>query len=238
MTTSSRTETINGPDGSFDAHVVVPESGSGPGLVIIQEIFGVNTYIKAVCERVAQMGYVAIAPDMFWRLEPGFTVEPDQGEEGMNAAFEKMGAYDFTKVAPDLGAALDHLNAMTETTGTGGLMGFCFGGTLTYLGAAQLEPACAVSYYGSGVAGNLDQADGVSCPILFHFGDTDPYLPNEDAEAVAARFADVANAAVRVAPDAGHAFDNFTNPMFSNPDAAAPAWEATAAFLSANLPVS
>ena len=70
MTTSSRTETINGPDGSFDAHVVVPESGSGPGLVIIQEIFGVNTYIKAVCERVAQMGYVAIAPDMFggWSL--------------------------------------------------------------------------------------------------------------------------------------------------------------------------
>lgn len=234
---SSRTETINGPDGSFDAHLAIPDAGSGPGLVIIQEIFGVNTYIKAVCQRVAEMGYVAIAPDMFWRQEPGFTVEPDQGEAGMTRAFEKMGAYDFTTVAADLGAALDHLNAMTETTGSGGLMGFCFGGTLTYLGAAQLEPACAISYYGSGVAGNLDQAGNVSCPILFHFGDDDPYLPNEDAEAIANRFANVDNAQVRVAAGAGHAFDNYTNPMFANPEAAAPAWEATAAFLSTHLPV-
>jgi carboxymethylenebutenolidase len=235
--TSTRTDTINGPDGSFDAHVVTPDAGTGPGLVIIQEIFGVNTYIKSVCERVAQMGYVALAPDMFWRQEPGFTVEPDQGEAGMNSAFEKMGAFDFSTVAPDLGAALDHLNGLAETTGTGGLMGFCFGGTLTFLGAAQLEPSCAISYYGSGVAGNLDQAGNVSCPILFHFGDSDPYLPNEDADAVIAAFADVASAEVRVAAGAGHAFDNNTNPMFANPEAAAPAWEATAAFLSTHLPV-
>ncbi len=236
--TTTRTDTISGADGGFDAHVVLPDSGSGPGLVVLQEIFGVNNYIKAVCERVAEMGYVAIAPDMFWRLEPGFTVEPEEGEAGMNAAFEKMGAYDFAKVGEDLGAALEHVKGLPECTGDAGMIGFCFGGTLTYLGAAGLEPTCAISYYGSGVAGNLDQADGVNCPILFHFGGADPYLPNEDAEAVAARFADVANAEVLVQPDAGHAFDNHLNPMFSNPAAAAPAWEATAAFLAANLPVA
>ncbi len=236
--TSTRTESISGADGSFDGHVVVPDSGSGPGILVLQEIFGVNNYIKDVCERVAQMGYVAIAPDMFWRLEPGFTVEPEQGEDGMNAAFEKMGAYDFSKVGDDLGAALEHLKALPECSGDAAMMGFCFGGTLTFLGAAALEPTCPISYYGSGVAGNLDQADNISCPILFHFGDSDPYLPNEDAEAVSARFAGVDSAAVLVQPGAGHAFDNHLNPMFSNPEAAAPAWEATSAFLAANLPIA
>lgn len=236
--TTTRTDSITGADGSFDAHVVLPASGSGPGLVILQEIFGVNNYIKAVCERVAEMGYVAIAPDMFWRLEPGFTVEPEQGEAGMNAAFEKMGAYDFSKVGDDLGAALEHVKALPECTGQAGMMGFCFGGTLTFLGATMLDPTCAISYYGSGVAGNLDQADNITCPILFHFGGADPYLPNEDAVAVAARFAEVANADVLVQAGAGHAFDNHLNPMFSNPEAAAPAWEATAAFLAANLPTA
>lgn len=235
--TTARTDSIAGADGSFDAHVVVPDSGSGPGILVLQEIFGVNAYIKDVCERVAQMGYVAVAPDMFWRLEPGFTVEPDQGEEGMNAAFAKMGAYDFEKAPQDLGAALEHLKALPECSGETALMGFCFGGTLTFVGAAALEPTCAISYYGSGVAGNLDQAGNVSCPIMFHFGSDDPYLPSEDAQAVADRFADVANAQVLVQPGAGHAFDNHMNPMFSNPDAAAKAWESTSAFLAANLPV-
>lgn len=236
--TTTRTEAIPGPDGRFDAHIVPPDSGSGPGLVVLQEIFGVNEYVKSVCERVAQMGYVALAPDMFWRQEPGFTVEPSEGEEGMEAAFAKMGGFDFATVSTDVGAALEHLRRLPECTGEAGLIGFCFGGTLTYLGAAALDPTCAVSYYGSGVAGNLDQADQINCPILFHFGGADPYLPSEDSQAVADRFADVENAEVLVLPGAGHAFDNFMNPVFDNPEAAKPAWEATAAFLARHLPVA
>ena len=236
--TKTRNESISTTDGSFRAHVALPDSGNGPGLVVLQEIFGVNNYIKAVCDRLAEMGYVAIAPDLFWRQEPGFTVEPEEGEAGMNRAFEKMGAYDFGNVAADLGATLDELRLMGECNGQAGLIGFCFGGTLAFLGAAALDPTCAVSYYGSGVAANLDQADKISCPILFHFGGADPYLPNEDADAVAARFADVANAEVLVQPGAGHAFDNHLNPMFSNPEAAAPAWQATSEFLTEHLPVS
>lgn len=85
--TTSRTETVGVDGASFDAHAVAPDSGTGPGLVVLQEIFGVNTYIKAVCERLAGMGYVALAPDMFWRQQPGFMVEPEQGEEGMQSAF-------------------------------------------------------------------------------------------------------------------------------------------------------
>ncbi len=236
--TTTRTETITVPDGTFDAHVVVPDSGTGPGLVVLQEIFGVNDYIKAVCRRVAEMGYVALAPDMFWRQEPGFTVEPDQGEEGMQLAFEKMAGFDFAAVPGDTGAALGALRNLPECSGDAGLIGFCFGGTLAFLGAAALDPTCAVSYYGSGVAGNLDKADNITCPILFHFGGSDPYLPSTDSEAVAARFAAVDSAHVLIQPDAGHAFDNFLNPMFSNPQAAQPAWKATSAFLAHHLPVA
>jgi carboxymethylenebutenolidase len=236
--TTTRTDTIATPDGSFAAHVALPESGTGPALVVIQEIFGVNTYIRDVCDRVAGLGYVAIAPDMFWRQEPGFTVEPDEGEDGMNRAFAKMGGHDFATMTGDLEALFAHAAAMPECTGAVAIMGFCFGGTVSFLAAADLDPACAVSYYGSGVAGALDaKADAVSCPILFHFGDDDPYLPNSDAEAVAARFADVETATIVVQPGAGHAFDNSFNPMFSNPDAAAAAWQHTMDFLGRHLPV-
>jgi carboxymethylenebutenolidase len=233
----NRSETITVPDGSFRAHVVVPDSGSGPGLVVLQEIFGVNEYVKSVCERVADMGYVALAPDVFWRQEQGFTVEPDQGEAGMELAFAKMGGFDFATVPGDLAAALGALRALPECTGQAGFLGFCFGGTLAYLGAAYLDPTCAISYYGSGVAGNLDKADQISCPILFHFGGDDPYLPMSDAQAVADLFADVAGAKVEIQPGAGHAFDNHLNPMFSNPAAAKPAWDVTTAFLARHLPL-
>ena len=236
--TTTRTETITVPDGTFDAHTTIPDSGSGPGLLVLQEIFGVNEYIKAVCQRVADMGYVAMAPDMFWRQEPGFTADPGQGEAGMELAFSKMGGFDFATVPGDLSAALGHLRGLPECSESAGVIGFCFGGTLSYLAAAALDPTCAVSYYGSGVAGTLDKADDITCPILFHFGGNDPYLPTTDSQAVADRFADVPDAQVLIQPEAGHAFDNFLNPMFSNPPAAEAAWNATSAFLDKYLPTN
>ncbi len=236
--TTTRSEPISGPDGDFSSHIAVPDSGSGPGLLIIQEIFGVNEYIKSVCDRMAAMGYVALAPDMFHAQEPGFVVEPAEGDEGMTKAFEKMGGFDMEKAPTVLAAALNHVRALPECTGDVGVMGFCFGGTMTFLTAADLDPVCAVSYYGSGVAGMLgDKADSVDCPILFHFGSEDPFLPSEDSDAVAARFADVDSATVVVQEGAGHAFDNNHNPGFSNPPAAAAAWEVTSAFLAEHLPV-
>ncbi len=237
--TTTRTEPITGgPDGDFAAHIAIPDSGSGPGLLILQEIFGVNNYITSVCDRVAAMGYVALAPDMFHAQEPGFVVEPDEGDEGMGKAFEKMGGFNMETAPTVLAAALNHVRALPECSGEVGVMGFCFGGTMSFLTAADLDPVCAVSYYGSGVAGMLDdKADSVECPILFHFGSEDPFLPNADSDAVAARFADVDSATVVVQQGAGHAFDNSYSPGFSNPQAAAAAWSVTAAFLAEHLPV-
>ena len=234
--TAARTESVSTPDGDLSAHVVVPASGSGPGVLVLQEIFGVNTYIRSVCDRLGALGYVALAPDVLWRQQPGFVVEPDEGDEGMAAAMDVDRRYDWDHVRTDLGAALDHLAALPETAGPVGVMGFCFGGTLTFHVAADLGPACAVSYYGSGVAAALDEkAATVECPILFHFGDADPFLPNEDVARVQDAFANRHDALVVVHHGAGHAFDNHTSAVFRDPTAAAAAWRVSEHFLAQHL---
>jgi carboxymethylenebutenolidase len=117
-------------------------------------------------------------------------------------------------------------------------MGFCLGGTLAWFVAAAGDPDVAVSYYGSGVAGGLDQAGTVTCPVIFHFGDSDPYLPNEQVDAIRASVGDRPDVEIHVQAGAGHAFDNHEAPTFWNEAAAAAAWERTVAFLQQHLPVS
>jgi len=236
--TTTRTERITAPDGGlFDGHLAVPELGSGPGLLLIQEIGGVNGYIREVAARLAALGYVVLAPDAFWRVRPNYELEVFT-PEGLGEAMGIAGQFDPATGVPDLAAALDHLRTVPEVTGGVGVIGFCFGGTMSYLLAAAADPAVAVSYYGSGVAGALDHAPSITCPILFHFGGADPYLPAEDVERIRAATAAMANAEILVQPDAGHAFDNHLSEVFSDPEAAVAAWGRTVSFLAEHLPVS
>lgn len=225
---------IPSADGEIPAVLCVPDAGSGPGVVLIQEIFGVNGYVRDVAERLASEGYVAVVPHMYWRIQPDFAIEAT-GPDDLPTAFEVAGQHDPADGVADVGAALAHLAQRPEVDGPVGVMGFCFGGSMTYLAAAAHDPACAVSYYGSMIGANLEKATSISCPILFHFGGDDPFLPNDDVAALRAATADMDNVEIRVAEGAGHAFDNHRNPMFSNPEAAATAWADTSAFLAANL---
>lgn len=226
--------TFSAPAGDVPAVLTVPESGSGPGVVLVQEIFGVNGYIREVANRLAGEGYVVLTPHMYWRIEPGFAIEAE-GPDDLPAAFEVAGQHDPDEGIADLGGALSHLASRPEVTGPVGIIGFCFGGSMTYLAAAHHDPACAVAYYGSMIAANLDVCDRITCPTLFHFGDHDDFLPNEDVDALRAATAEMDGVEIVVQPDAGHAFDNDHNPMFSNPTAAAAAWERTSAFLAGVL---
>lgn len=226
--------TFPGPDGDVPAVLALPEGGSGPGVVLVQEIFGVNGYIRDVAERLAGEGYVVLAPHMYWRIQENFCIEAS-GPDDLPAAFEVAGKHDPDDGVKDLGAALTYLADRNEVTGPVAIMGFCFGGSMTYLTAAAHEPACAVSYYGSMIGGNLDKAGAISCPIQFHFGGEDAFLPNEDVDGLRAATADMDNVEILVQNGAGHAFDNHRNPMFSNPDAAAAAWARTSAFLAEHL---
>jgi carboxymethylenebutenolidase len=231
---SYRTESVALDGGSMDLHVWTPDAGSGPGIVLIQEIFGVGPYIRAVASRLADAGYVVGAPDVFWRFARGWA--PDHDEKGLNDSIALMSKFDFPAAVGDCIAALGTLAALPGTTGTPAVMGYCLGGTLSLAVAIHGEPAACVSYYGSGAPDMAGMLDQVHCPVLFHFGSEDGYIPNDKVEAL--------NAAIAGRPDitlnveiAGHAFDNHEAAMFYNEGAAKSAWSKTMAFLGRHLAV-
>lgn len=233
---SIRTETITPDDGvSFAGHLAIPDSGSGPGVLVIQEIFGVNTYIRNVCARLAALGYVAMAPDVYHRQEPGFLVDRT-GPEAVGEGVKKAMGHDGARGLADLGSALAHLRGLPEVGGRKvGVTGFCFGGLQTYLMAKNFDPDAAVAYYGSNTAANLDGVkEQVTCPLLFHFGDNDPFLPNADVDAIREATKDMANVTVRQYWMGGHAFDNSFSPFYQ-PYQANESWGHTAAFFGKHL---
>lgn len=235
MPAATRVERVPASGGELDAYVAVPEAGSGPGIVVLQEIFGVGGYIKNATERLASLGYVALAPDLYWRIKPGIAHE--HTEDGMGEAFQTSRQLDAALAVKDSIAALASLRELPEVTDAkAGVLGFCLGGTLAYGVAVQDDPDVAVCYYGSGIPGALDQAGEIHCPVLFHFGGQDPYIPREQAELVAALAATREDMECHIHADAGHAFDNHDAPMFHQPEPAARAWQITSEFLARTLP--
>lgn len=216
------------------AYVTLPQTGQGPGIVVLMEIYGVGSYIRAATERLAALGYVALAPDLYRRIEPGLEIEHD--EAGLQRAMQAAQRLDGDGAVQDSIIALGALRELPEVSGHGcGVLGFCLGGRLAYGVAVDADPAVAVCYYGSGIAESLQQADQIDCPVLFHFGGEDPYIPQDAAQRVAAVAAGRPEWECHIQPDAGHAFDNHEAPMFSRPPAAARAWEITQRFLAAHL---
>jgi carboxymethylenebutenolidase len=221
--------------GAMPMHVWVPPPGSGPGILLLQEIFGVGPYIRAVANRLCEAGYVVGAPEVFWRFAPGW--EAGHDEAGLNESLEMVGNMDPGLAANDCAAALHVLGELDEVHSAPGVMGFCLGGTLAWAVAAGGEPGVCVSYYGSGVPDMLEHIDAVECPTLFHFGNADAYIPNANIEKVNAAI-DGRDGFVLNVENAGHAFDNHESEMFWNESAAQAAWAKTMAFLGEHLPVS
>jgi carboxymethylenebutenolidase len=236
MAIRTATETIAMPDGgTMDAYVAVPGSGHGPGILVLMEIFGVGDYIREATERMAGLGYVAMAPDLYRRIRPG--AEFGKGDEALQEAFATSQQLDHAGAVADAIVALDALNAREDVDGGAGVIGFCLGGSLAFGVARDAAPAALVAYYGSTIPEMLDDADRIGCPVLFHFGGQDPYIPREQAERVAEVAAHREGWECHIDPDGGHAFDNWDNPRFHQPEPAARAWELTRAFMARALPV-
>jgi carboxymethylenebutenolidase len=235
MPVGSRVETIRTPDGGqMGAYLSVPEARSGPGVVVLMEIFGVGPYITRATERLAELGYVAIAPDLYRRIAPG--VEVDHDEAGLERAYELVGRLDQQGAVQDSCTALESLRSFPEVEGHNvGVLGFCLGGSLAYHVAVAADPACAVCYYGSAIADSLELAAQIHCPVLFHFGGADPYIAREAADKVCGLAAEHPGWECHIQPGAGHAFDNHEAPMFYVPEAADAAWELTKDFLARTL---
>lgn len=236
-TTNAREARITTSAGELAAHVALPAGGSGPGIVLLHEIFGVNDYVRDGARRLAELGYVVLAPDLYWRTQPGLELPHD--EAGLRAAMAAVQKLDAGAAVGDAVEAIGVLRAMPEVTDRkAGVLGFCLGGTLAYQVAVTSNPDVAVVYYGSGIPDALEAAAQITCPMIMHWGGADPYIPRERVDAVAAMAADHDQIECHVYEGAGHAFDNDRAPMFHDPEAAAAAWALTAAFLARELPAS
>ena len=165
-------------DGEFDAYLALPASGHGPGVVVLQEIFGVNQFMRDVCEWYASHGFVAICPDLFWRQERGVDMT-DQTEAEWQKAFQLYQGLDEAKAVEDSAAAMEFLRQHPACTGRVGAVGFCLGGKLAWLLSARFNPDCAVGYYGVGIEKSLDETKGISSPLMLHIANKDQYCPPE-----------------------------------------------------------
>jgi carboxymethylenebutenolidase len=232
----TRTETIPMPDGgTMHAYLALPQAGSGPAVLVLMEIFGVGDYIRGACDRLAELGYVAIAPDLYRRTRPG--AQFGKGQQALREAGAAVAELDVPGAIEDAVVALAALRALPEVRGQTGVLGFCLGGTLAFGVAAAGDPDTLVAYYGSGIPEMLGDAGRIACPALFHFGAQDQYIPLEQSQRVADLAASRPGWEVHIQPDGGHAFDNWDNPIFHQPEPAARAWELTRAFLRRTLPV-
>src|SRR6185503_8633565 len=155
---SGQTVTINGKDGAFSGYLASPGSGRGPGLVVIQEIFGVNPVMRDIADGMASRGYYALVPDLFWRLEPGVSLS-DKSDADRAKAFDLLGRFDIDKGVADIQSTIDHLRALPGCTGKVGALGYCLGGQLAYLTAARTNSDASVGYYGINIQNRLDEAD-------------------------------------------------------------------------------
>jgi len=169
---------VNVPDGKFSAYLALPKQTPAPGLLVIQEIFGVNKVMRDLCNGFAAKGYAALCPDLFWRQEPGVQLT-DKTDAEWQRAFNLMQGFNQTKGVEDLIAALDRLRKLDESTGKAGTVGYCLGGKLAYFMATRSNANCNVSYYGVGIETVLDEAAAITHPLLMHIAEKDRFVPPE-----------------------------------------------------------
>jgi carboxymethylenebutenolidase len=236
MSVTTRYESISVGDESFDAYCAVPEAGGGPGVIMFQEIFGINDNMRGLADRMAAAGYVVLVPDMFWRIERRFE---RQDEAGMADAFAIVQQFDSVAAVGDIQATHAHLLAMPECSGRVGVMGFCLGGGLAFAAATMSRvdgrgPDAAVCYYGSAINDMLGQVGSLDCPTLFHNGDNDSYIPAEKIAEVEAAVSGREGVELH-RYDAGHAFSNWDAPSMYDEAAATEAWSRSLDFLETNL---
>jgi carboxymethylenebutenolidase len=208
--------------GNFKAYLSLPHHADkgtkGPGIVLIQEIFGVNSHIRGVADQYASDGYTVLAPDLFWRMQP--MVDLGYAPDDMQKGIGYMQKMDFGAAVKDLAATVAALRRLPECTGKVASIGYCMGGMLSYLCAANAGVDAAVCYYGGGIHTKLEEAGKIKCPIMFHFAGNDTHIPATAVEAVKQTFAGREGVRIDVYPGANHGFNCWDRPAYNQQSAA------------------
>src|SRR5262245_3453332 len=229
--------TITCPDGKFSAYVATPKNLAPgkklPGMLVIQEIFGVNQVMRELCDGYAAQGYVALCPDLFWRQEPGIQIT-DKTDAEWQRAFQLFQGFNVAKGVQDLIASLDHLRRLPECAGKAGSVGYCLGGKLAYLMATRSNADCNVSYYGVGIENDLNEASAITKPLLMHIAAEDKYQPKEAQEKIKTALGRNSGVTIHVYAGCDHAFARVGGQAW-NAAAAKQANDRTAQFFSKHL---
>jgi carboxymethylenebutenolidase len=199
--------TIKATDGSgeFSAYVAEPKATPAGVVVLIQEIFGVNQAMRDTAAWVADLGFIAVVPDLFWRIEPGIDIT-DKSDAEWKRAFELFQAFDQVKGIEDLKGTVAAVRTLPGSNGKVATMGYCLGGRLAFLMAEQSDADANVSYYGVGLDGLLGNLNKVTRPLVVHIADKDEYFPAEGRAKVVDSTRGHPHIATYVYPNADHAF--------------------------------
>lgn len=226
--------TIETPDGSFHAHIAKPEGeGPWPVVIAIQEIFGINDVMREVCATLASHGFLAVAPDLFWRLEPGIELT-DKTKAEWEQALGYMNRFDVDKGVDDIAATIRHARNHGSSTGKVGAVGYCLGGKLAFLTATRTDADGAVGYYGVGLEALVGEAEKLSKPLMLHIAGQDSFSSDDARAVVVGALKDHPLVTLHVYEERDHAFARPGGEHFHAADAAL-ADQRTADFLKAAL---
>ena len=209
-------KTLDGAE-TFSAYCARPTGTPKAAIIVIQEIFGVNPGIRAKCDHWAKLGYLALAPDMFWRVQPGVELDPDVPEE-LQEAFGLMQKYDGDVGIRDVEATIRHARKMVDG-GKVGIVGYCLGGRTAYLAATRTDVDASVGYYGGGIDTMLHEAHAIANPLMLHFAELDHFITADKVAKIKAALADNRHATIHRYPGVDHGFATETGKRRS--DAAA-----------------
>ena len=198
--------TVTSADGkAFQCYVAHAAQKPAPVIVIIQEIFGITDWLKNYANDLAKAGFIAVVPDMFFRLEPNLKLD-DNNPKDLEKAFKCYGDFDQSQGLKDLSDVVKYARTMDGSNGKVGCAGFCLGGLMAFQMACHSDVDSTVAYYGGGIDSKLDLADKIKHPILLHFAEQDKFIPEAALKKIADKLSHVKHAAVHQYPKMDHAF--------------------------------
>ena len=197
--------TIKGQNGTFGAYVARPGASPAPAVVVLQELFGVNADIRKTCDELAEQGFIAVAPDLFWRQEPGVDLDV-RSEPDWQHGLRLYQAYDRDAGVRDVKDTVAAAAELPDCTGKVAVLGYCLGALMTFLTAVRYAVDAAVAYHGGDTEKYLDEVDGLDAPLLMHLGEEDEFISKSAQAEIKAALARKPNATIYSYPGQRHAF--------------------------------